>query len=88
MDTHDKENTLVLMKQIAGLLGHNQDTDVMYTSLSSVLALLIAKDEIANNRDLSMAMDMTDLPVGHMKQQVLVYYEKYTDQIREGQTIQ
>ena len=88
MDTQDKEHTLVLMKQIAGLLGHNQDTDVMYTSLSSVLALLIAKDAIANNRDLSMAMDMTDGVADHLKAQVPVYYEMYADQIKEGQTIQ
>jgi hypothetical protein len=33
-------------------------------------------------------MAMTDLVADHLKQQVPVYYEKYVDQIKEGQIIQ
>jgi len=33
-------------------------------------------------------MEMTDLVADHLKAQVPVYYEKYADQIKEGQTIQ
>jgi hypothetical protein len=35
-----------------------------------------------------MVMEMADLVVDHLEQQVPVYYEKYADQIKEGQTIQ
>jgi hypothetical protein len=38
------------------------------------LAMLIAVDAIANNGDLSIAMDVTDLVADHLEQQVPVYY--------------
>ena len=82
MDTQDK--ALTLTKQLMGQIDFQTD-DATITAITTVLALLIAKDAVANERPLEVTSYETNLIMARLREQISIFYKRLTD--GEGGTL-